>query len=198
MPGATAQKTATRKMKTEIKPIAPAEAGISLTVCSGPRGAVLDGDWPCIEYTLQLCDARRRPVWTGEYRLGVGLVKPLGARTTVAHRLSLDETRLLETWQSKPHAQFTNKQLWADTAAKLAAIQKVTPKLDDVAHSLLMDGAAFFGGQRFEDWASDFGYSSDSIKAKETFEACDRIGRDLSRALSRDQLEGLRAWSSNY
>jgi hypothetical protein len=65
-------------------------------------------------------------------------------------------------------------------------------------HSLLSDGSAFFDGHRFEDWADELGYSSDSIKAKETFETCDRIGRDLARFLSRDELESLREWASNY
>jgi hypothetical protein len=112
-------------------------------------------------------------------------------------RFTAEEENLCYTWQSKPFAVFKNKQLWADTAAKIAAAQKVAPKLEDVCHSLLMDGAAFFDGQRFEDWAGDLGYSSDSIKAKETFEECDKIGRALSRALSRDELDALREWASN-
>lgn len=186
-------------MKTnETKTTTPADAGLSIVVCSGPRGSVRDNDWPCIEYTVQLMH-RHKPIWTGEYRLGVGHVKPgKGMPFSVQCRLLREEESLLMTWQSKPHAQFTNKQLWADTAAKLANMQKVAPKLDDVAHSLLSDGSAYFDGQRFEEWASGLGYSSDSIKAKETFETCDRIGRDLSKALSRDELEGLREWASNY
>lgn len=183
-------------MKT-ITPINPTDAGLSLVIASGPRGTVRDNDWPCIEYTVQIMH-RHKPVWTGEYRLGVGHVKPgKGMPFSVQYRLTASEESLLMTWQSKPRAQFLNKQLWADTAAKLAKIQKVTPTLNDVCSSLLMDGAAFFDGQRFEDWASDFGYSSDSIKAKETFETCDKIGREFARALSRDQVEGLREWASN-
>lgn len=184
-------------MKTEVTPITPAQAGLSLAVLSGPRGSVRDNDWPCIEYTCQLSNARRLIVWTGDFRLGVGHVKPKGYCRPEWSR-STDEQRLLETWQSKPHAQFINKKLWADVAAKLAKDQKVRPSLNDVCHSLLSEGSAFFDGQRFEDWAGDLGYSSDSIKAKETFETCDRIGRDLSRALSRDELTGLREWASNY
>lgn len=185
-------------MKNETKALTPADAGLSLVVLSGPRGDV-QNDWPSIAYTCQLVDARRVPIWTGEYRLGVGHVKvPAGHLGFRYNRLSLDETRLLETWQRKPHAQFTNKKLWADTAAQLAKVQKVTPKLDAVCHSLISDGSAFFDGQRFEEWAGDLGYDSDSIKAKETFEACDKIGRDLSRHLSRDQIESLREWASTY
>lgn len=186
-------------MKTEIVPITPEAAGLTLAVLSGPRGAVRDNDWPCIEYTVELSNARRTVIWTGPYFLGVGHVKvPKGMPFSVQFHLTTDEERLLNTWQSKPHAQFTNKQLHADTAAKLAKMQRVAPKLEDVCHSLLSDGAAFFDGLRFEDWAADFGYSDDSIKAKQTFDTCDRIGRDLARHLSRDELAGLREWASNY
>ena len=185
-------------MKT-AQPITPEAAGLSISVIAGPRGA-LQGDWPNIEYIVELLDSRRRPVWRGEYRLGVGHVKPAKDRTAgrCLSQYTADEESLLMTWQSKPHAQFINKQRWADVAAKLAKSQKVTPTLNDVCHSLLSDGTAFFDGQCFEDWAADFGYSDDSIKAKETFEACDKIGRELSRALSRDELDGLREWASNY
>jgi hypothetical protein len=191
-------------MKTkEIKPIAPTEIGLSLIVCSGPRGAVRDENLPCIEYTLQLQDSRRRPIWTGEYRLGVGHVKPwsyddFNQARFLSYKMSEREQNLSHHWSRKPGVQFTDKQAWAETAAKLATMQKVAPKLEDVMHSLLSDGGAFFDGQRFEDWAGDYGYSADSIKAKETFEACDKIGRDLSRALSRDEIEGLCEWASNY
>lgn len=184
-------------MKTETKSLTPASVGLSLIVCSGPRGAVRNGDWPCIEYTLQLMDSRRQPIWTGEYRLGVGHVKWPKNREPYPLGITQDEMYALNTIRMNPGAQLKDKQLWADTAARLAKAQKVTPGLDDVCSSLLSDGSAFFDGCRFEDWASDLGYSSDSIKAKETFEACDKIGRDLSRALSRDELSGLREWANN-
>ncbi len=195
-------------MKTENKILTPAEAGLSLNVCSGPRGEVqtqqdhetgkpLPG-WPCIAYTCELLDARRRVIWSGPYRLGVGHVKFPKRFEEYPVGITTDEMYCLNAIRMKPGAQIADKQLWADTAAKLAKAQEVTPKLEDVCHSLLSDGSAFFDGQRFEDWAGDFGYSSDSIKAKETFETCDRIGRDLARALSRDELAGLREWASNY
>lgn len=184
-------------MKTKINAITPEQAGLTLAVLSGPRGSVRD-DWPSIEYTCQLTNARRQIVWTGEYRLGVGHVKwpkwceayPLG--------ITQDELYCLNTVRMNPGAQIKDKQLWADTAAKLAVAQKVTPKLNDVCSSLLSEGSAFFDGQRFEEWAGDFDFDSDSIKAKEIFDVCDKTGRDLSRALSRDELTGLREWASSY
>lgn len=194
-------------MKTEAK--TPAEIGLSLNVISGPRGEVspqhdtetgkpLPG-WPCIAYTVELLDSRRRVVWTGDFRLGVGHVKPsLYRERPIGARASANEESLIRTWAEKPYAEFTDKQLWADAAACLARMQKVKPSLNDVCCSLLMDGSAFFDGERFEEWAANYGYSSDGIRAKETFETCDRIGRDLLRALSRDELAGLREWASNH
>lgn len=195
-------------MKT-VNPVTPESAGLSLAVISGPRGEVspqtctetgkpLPG-WPCIAYTCELHDPRGRVIWSGPYRLGIGHVKvPAGTNANLSFKLTREQSALLDTWRRKPYADFIDKQLQADTAAVLARLQGVKPKLNDVCHSLLMDGAAFFDGQRFEEWAGDLGYSADSIKARETFEACDRIGRDLSRALSRDELAGLREWAGNY
>jgi hypothetical protein len=181
----------------EIKPITPSEAGLSILVASGPRGSVKE-DWQSIEYTVQIM-LDKRPVWTGEYKLGIGHVKlPAGDGAGAQWGMTSDEKCMLAAWIARPHANFTNKQLQADVAAKLATKQKVAPKLDDVCHSLLMDGSAYFDGMRFEEWASDLGYSDDSIKAKETFETCDKIGRDLNRALKKETLAGLREWASNY
>ncbi len=143
---------------------------------------------------------KRVPIWTGEWRAGVGHVDPKKDRTAgrTLSRFTANEESLLMTWQSKPFAEFKNKQLQADVAAKLAVTQKVTPQLDSVMEGLMMDGSAFFDGLRFEEWCAEIGgYDSDSIKAKETYEACDKVGRAISRAVSRDELTGLREWASN-
>lgn len=144
---------------------------------------------------------RHKPIWTGEYRLGVGHVnhKKTLPGFTPSFTAGM-QGNVLDAWRAGKTLRKTAEimQAQADLAALFAKSQKVTPQLNDVCHSLLSDGSAYFDGQRFEDWASDLGYSSDSIKAKETFEACDKIGRDLSRALSRDDLEGLREWVGNY
>lgn len=187
-------------MKTENK-ITPASVGFSLVVCSGHRGAVLD-NWPCTEWTVQVMH-KGKPVWTGEWRAGVGHVKPYDYEYFNKFRFGPQAVQLTESekamshaWARNPGAKFDNQQDHANLAAKLAQRQRATPSLDSVMGSLLMDGSAFFDGCQFEDWAGEYGYSADSIKAKETFEACDKIGRALSRAVSRDELTGLREWAS--
>ena len=193
-------------MKNEIISLTPEAAGLTLAVKNGPIGEVRDNDWPCIAYPVQLSDSRRRVIWTGDYRLGVGHVKwPTLAQVnsyffSARVGLTIHEENICrihsrgQTVKKTPESTMTE----AVTAAKLAKAQKVAPKLNDVCHSLLSDGSAFFDGYKFEDWASEYGYSDDSIKAKETFDICDRIGRDLSRVLSRDELAGLREWANQY
>jgi len=183
-------------MKTQIEAITPENAGLSIVVCSGPRGMVRDNDWPCIEWTVQIIH-NRKPVWTGEWSAGVGHVKFPRGNDAYPQGLTQNETYALNTIRMKPSAVLVAKQLWADVAAKLAVAQKVSPSLHSVMGSLMLDGSAFFDGLRFEDWVSEFGYDSDSIKAKEIYEACDKIGRDFARALSRDTISSLREWASN-
>lgn len=192
-------------MKTETKAITPSEAGLSLNVVSGPRGHFAD-DWQAIEYTCELLNARRTIIWSGSYKLGIGHVKwPTLAQInsfygSIKHGFTPDEENVCrihargQTVKKTPEGM----KVEASTAAKLAKVQKVVPQLNDVCHSLLSDGSALFDGQRFEDWASDLGYDPDSRKAEATFRACDEIGRSLSRHLSRDELDGLREWASNY
>ncbi len=53
-------------------------------------------------------------------------------------------------------------------------------KLDDVLHSLVMDASAC--EQSFEDWCADFGSDSDSIRALETYRACQKNAAKLRKA----------------
>jgi hypothetical protein len=180
-------------MKT-TQPITPEQAGLSLSVIAGPTGALRE-DWPCISYRVAIHDSRRREVWSGDYHLGTGHVKFRGKRPV---NLSLTEASIAEHLALGKTIRPEYRKEQAETAAKFAKVQGVTPKLNDVAHSILSDGAAFFDGQRFEDWAADFGYDPDSRKAEAVFKACDDTGRQLARAFSRDTLDGLREWASNY
>lgn len=169
---------------------------------NGPDGKPVN--WPHIRYTVTL-SRNGRAIWSGPYKLGTGHVK---RPKTMADLLKHNRTRLRFSRNHLEHSiQYRNNtgrnvtfhpNIEADIAAELAAVQKVTPSLASVLHSLLMDGAAYFDAQRFEDWAAGLGYSDDSIKAREIFDTCDRIGRDLSRALSKEEIASLRDAAANY
>ncbi len=167
-------------MKTEtINPASCLESlGLTLAVLSGPMGEVKD-NWPCIAYDVELQRKGRR-VWAGPYNLGIGHVK---------------EPKL-NPWE-KGLRHMGDKQK-AYRAAELAKAQKVSPKLADVVHSLLLDGSPAFDGLSFEDWASEYGYSDDSIKAKEAYDTCLQTGLALRRAFNEADLAQLREAFQDY
>lgn len=68
---------------------------------------------------------------------------------------------------------------------------KLEPDLTDVMHSLITDGGAI-DSRDFSDWASDYGYDTDSIKARETYDACVTIGLRLRAAFGGERFEQLR------
>ena len=62
------------------------------------------------------------------------------------------------------------------------------PTVDEVLWSLLMDSSGIRDGQTFEDWCSDYGSDTDSLKAHKTFDACRdewaaliRLGADFDK-----------------
>ena len=59
--------------------------------------------------------------------------------------------------------------------------KEVTPKLDDILYCLVADASAV--RMTFADWCSDFGYSDDSIKALETYNASVSNGRRVEKIL---------------
>jgi hypothetical protein len=60
------------------------------------------------------------------------------------------------------------------------------PEISDVLYCLASDANVFCAPDpiSFLDWASDYGYSTDSIKALRTYEACKREAKALARFLA--------------
>lgn len=54
------------------------------------------------------------------------------------------------------------------------------PELEDILHSMAMDGTA--ADESFQDWCDNFGYDTDSLKAFNTYQACMASAKDV-RAL---------------
>lgn len=65
------------------------------------------------------------------------------------------------------------------------------PDLADVFHSLLLDSSAIDSGG-FEDWCSEYDYSTDSIKAREMFNSCIDTALKLRGAFDEKSLSELR------
>jgi hypothetical protein len=64
---------------------------------------------------------------------------------------------------------------------KIYLAKKNQPALVDIISALLMDASN--ADQPFADWCADYGYSDDSIKAKDTWEKCNETRRFLQSAL---------------
>ncbi len=70
------------------------------------------------------------------------------------------------------------------------------PALRDVLYSLMSDGAA--SETTFEEWASEYGYGTDSRKAEEMYRTCDEHGKKLTRMIGTNNLAKLRELFQDY
>lgn len=187
------------KTTSETTPAAIREQLIALGFTlesSAPIGGVDEKQWPHLAYTVRLLYKGREVIST-PYKLGVGHVKVPKRWEDQPPGLTANEKAVLNTLRNNPHANLKDKAEHAAFAVKLAKVQKVSPTLEDVMHSLCMDGEAFFNAPSFEDWAADFGYDADSRTAEQIFNACDAIGRKLARAIPADVLEQVREITSS-
>lgn len=72
----------------------------------------------------------------------------------------------------------------------------VAPCAADVLYALLSDAEAC--ETSFSDWCENFGYSNDSIKALNTYRACEETGRILRKVFSTKQVAELREALTDY
>jgi len=64
---------------------------------------------------------------------------------------------------------------------------KKPPTALEVMSSLLLDAGTVAYGQKFPEWADDFGYDSDSIKARDLYDACREQTEELRNFLLTDR-----------
>lgn len=138
-----------------------------------------------------------RVVYDGPYSLGLahvpGYDKIMAAtnssyrRLTLAGAAAIDEILSTGKYPSSP-----GKHDIGFVRTKLPG-----PKPADVIHSLLMDGDAD-DCRDFEEWASNYGYDSDSISALRTYEVCCQIGRTLRTEMGVDWLKQARDAFRDY
>lgn len=70
------------------------------------------------------------------------------------------------------------------------------PEAASVLHSVILDSGAV--GQSFRYWCDDFGYDSDSIKARGIYDACQEIGDKFNRFFTREEREHLAELLADY
>lgn len=85
---------------------------------------------------------------------------------------------------------------WDATRKKHYNDRPNAPKVADVLHSLIMDASA--ADCNFDDWCSDYGYSSDSIKALNVYKSCLETAHALRKHFSPDTLRKVRELLQDY
>lgn len=72
----------------------------------------------------------------------------------------------------------------------------VKPDAADVLHSLVLDASVV--NQSFNEWCSEYGYDSDSIRALNTYQSCCGIAEKLRAVFSGEDMETLRELLQDY
>lgn len=168
---------------------------VSTPIGEADKVAGADKAWPCIAYVVTVTCGERRDTFA--YKLGVGHVdwqKAYAKLDRVYTMPRLDGKDEVMICAMMKHRTPIDSLGLAKTAAKVAMLQKVEPKPEDMLSALVSDGAPAFDAQSFEDWAGDFGYDLDSRAAEAIYNACVDTGRKLVRLIGRaaiDEARGL-------
>lgn len=142
-----------------------------------------------------------REIWKGEYSRGFGCAESWARdpRRKEWKRSRNPETNNLEfgwwpcsypvrsitRWKPLPYGKRYRPD--AEPLQRLRALYatKCPPDVADVLEHLQMEIAG--SDQPFADWASELGYSADSISAKAMWEACNDIRRAFQSAMTAEQ-----------
>lgn len=84
-----------------------------------------------------------------------------------------------------------------DRATRMTPREVIDPKIIDVLMCLVLDAQVIECGS-FSDWCAEYGYSDDSIKAKETYEACLTTGLRMRQAFGDADLSTLTLLSHEW
>lgn len=129
------------------------------------------------------CDAWRISFQSGNNQMETDYFAGLGHRKPVKGA------------EIRPEAKYPKKSVGYAAWVKMY-VKPVTPCVADVLYSIIADSTAI--DANFEYWCSDYGYSSDSISAFNTYQACCKIAKDLHRVFTRAQIETLRGLLEDY
>jgi hypothetical protein len=152
-------------------------------------GATKRDDWECDVWAVTFTRAAR-VLQSGHNMPAVSLAESYF--TGLGHR-TLTALAQMHLRKFKPGSIGYRNELRAlgDTAYKINA-----PHAADVLYSLSLDGMAC--ETSFSDWCADLGMDSDSIKALNTYQACERIGHGLRALLSQHELAEIREALADY
>lgn len=144
--------------------------------------------WACDEWRVTLAYPGK-PAQTFPFFTGLGLRAPATERDKKTARFEfgglLDRDIKQRTIYGKRYLD------WVESTRKPAA-----PHVADVLHSLILDMSAC--EQSFNGWCADMGMSDDSIKALETYRACQENADKLRGVFNPGTLSALRDALQDY
>ena len=147
-----------------------AQQGIKFSVAL--IGETKREDWTCDAWRFTLSAGKQ--AYTGDFYTGIGHRKAVkGAPADKGN----PNTLYREDWEKR----------W---------LNPVAPSAASVLYSLLLDSRA--ADMSFDDWASEYGYSDDSIKALESYRACCKTARELRGIFKPEVREALQALLQDY
>lgn len=122
--------------------------------------------WECDQWAVRI--SNKDGYWTTDYYTGLGLRAPIPA-IYMAFNPPRKGTLAYEALEK--------------------ARRPVKPKVIDVLYSLFMDADA--ANYNFNEWCDTYGYSSDSIKALNTYKQCLEIAQNLRRYFTHEQRQAI-------
>lgn len=91
---------------------------------------------------------------------------------------------------------FKNRHAWSGGNYYPDKKKPITPKIEDVVYSLVMDSDVL--EYDFSDWCANLGFEEDSRKAEQIYNDCVQIALKLNRSLGTDGLNTLREVYQDY
>lgn len=133
------------------------------------------GGWDHFLYSVNIGTGKN--MFTVHYKCGLG---------------HMEKIRAFRPMPNPPYKKGTIAyQEWYDFNHKPKA-----PNNSDIMYSLLTDSEA--SNYSFSEWCDDFGYNPDSISALNIYQQCEKIGKQLNKVFSREQLQAMREALQDY
>lgn len=181
------------------------DAGLTYNAVFVPQSASRNSGEknPSLNWRIALVNAKGARLDT-DYMQGIGHVPGYASkywrrRTLYEQTLALTQEQAAQTGKYPVSADgkpATVKSVHLTSWPRLHSLP--VPLLRDILYGLLMDAQGVNDANGFEDWASNYGYDTDSRKVEATYEACKRTASDLNRLLGRANIDRLAELFQDY
>lgn len=136
--------------------------------------------------------ARDKHLFSIEGIKGTAPKNPNMPETHVGWSMAIEyEGRKLETPFYQSASNFYGKMPYMNSAIDVRNWERKharpMPTLEDVLSCLLMDASSYDDSRNFEDWASDYGYDTDSRTAERAYQTIAEQSKQLRHLLGNDR-----------